>query len=416
MDLGEVFIIESNSAGNGVSAIQYAKEFGYKTHFLTGIPEKYKNMKVNPLLIADQVTEIDTVDIIKLLHFMEDKDPLAILTFDDFHIVQTSIVAQSNGNVHPDINGLLNVRFKDKARRKIEGIGRSVAFNVLSVHETGETSPIGTPCVVKPVDESGSVGVRICFTDEEYREAIKPLQTLKTNITGYKYMQQVLVEEYVEGDEYSAELIWNREQEEWKLLGYTKKLISELPYCIEVGHVFPYSFGDEEDKSVLDTLQAWLKAVNLTNCAAHVEFKMSNGEPVLMEINPRPAGGFINELVRLVKGRDLVSAYVDMSVGRPFDETMSLSNGKFAAIRFVLPPKPGMIRNILPPAQHIKGIVQHTLKNGELKVKGVTSGDDRIGHVISTGSTPEEALSSTKAYIDNLRFEYAESNREMDLV
>jgi biotin carboxylase len=405
----EVIIVESNSAGNGVYAINYIRELGYKTHFITNTPHKYEKMKVNPMEIADRVTLIDTIDTIKLLHFFEDKRPLAIMTFDDFHIIPTSIVAQAHGLVHPDINGIINVRFKDKARQKTKFIGKSIKFKVMSVNDAGDRSPIGIPCVVKPVDESGSVGVKVCFSDNEYREAIETLKKLDTNITGYKYRKEVLVEEYIEGDEYSAEMIWDRNKRKWRILGFTKKFVSSPPYCIEVGHVFPYSFGYEQDSYILRIIESWLSSINLNNCAAHIEFKICDNEPVLIEINPRPAGGFINELVRLVKGRDLVSAYVDMHLNRPFDEEFIQSNGKYAAIKFILPPKPGIINDIRLPKKKIEGIIGWNFPDNKRVVEQVTSGDDRLGNVIAIGSSLDEAVRRAQEFVDNVDFEYSPS-------
>ena len=170
--MGEVFIIESNSAGGGVSAIQEASRLGYKTHFLTSQPDKYETFPINPMHIADSVTEIDTNDVVSLLHFFSDKNPLAIMTFDDFHVLQVAIVAAQSGVVHANLDGLVNARFKDRTRASTIGIGRSIRFVVQDLHGDITESPIGLPCVVKPVDQSGSCGVRVCYSNQEYLESI----------------------------------------------------------------------------------------------------------------------------------------------------------------------------------------------------------------------------------------------------
>ncbi len=57
---------------------------------------------------------------------------------------------------------------------------------------------IGLPCIVKPCCGGSSVGVTIARTESEYEEALE---------TAFSYEEEVIVEQYIEGREFSAGVI-----------------------------------------------------------------------------------------------------------------------------------------------------------------------------------------------------------------
>lgn len=405
-----VYIIESNSAGNGISTIINAKKKGYRTHFLTNMPSKYENMEPNPLKISDQVTMIDTMDIIQLLRFFEDKKPAAIMTFDDFHIIPISVVSNSVGVISPPVKGLVNVRFKDKTREKTQGLGYPTRFEAINTDSLPLSSPIGYPCIVKPIDESGSVGVKLCLNDTDFIEATQKIKEFYTNITGYKYIKRLLVEEYIKGDEYSAEVCWDIKEKKWKFIGITKKIVSNPPYFIETGHIYPYRFEKKTFLNIKEIVRKWLAAVELSECFAHIEFKIVNNQLALIEINPRPAGGYINKLVGLVSESDLTKHYLDLSLNQPLDIKDNAGN-LVAGIKFILPPQIGDLLSI--EEQEIPAWITEYKITSKLKnIKSITSGDDRLGYIISVADSAEELISRNQSFIDKLHFKYRRQGEE----
>ena len=214
------------------------------------------------------------------------------------------------------------------------------------------------------------------------------------------------MEEYVEGDEYSAEMVWDREREEWMLLGFTKKHLT-LPHCVEVGHSFPYTFGDEVDENVLEVIRGWLKSMKMDNGCVHLEFKITNEGPALMEVNPRPAGGMINELVRHVHGRSIVDWYVDLMVGRTLLVVPKVSEGKVATVRFVMPSEYGVVTRVIPPDREIEGVVATKTTTTKTRVFGGTSNDDRaIGYAIGLANDLQTSSDLAQSFVDACKIEY----------
>ncbi len=61
--------------------------------------------------------------------------------------------------------------------------------------------------------------------------------------------------------------------------------------------------------------EAAISAVGLDHGVVHTELRMTSAGPRIIEINPRPAGNQITELIRLVTGVDLPRVAVELALG-----------------------------------------------------------------------------------------------------
>ena len=105
---------------------------------------------------------------------------------------------------------------------------------------------------------------------------------------------------------------------------------------------------------------------------------------MVIEVNPRLAGGRIPTLVRLATGIDLVGATVDAAIGagRPLPEP----GPGHASIRFLVAPQGGRVRRTggVAAAAAVPGVVDVAIaaRPGQ-RVGGTGSFLDRVGHVIA---------------------------------
>ena len=114
------------------------------------------------------------------------------------------------------------------------------------------------PCIIKPVDGSGSTGVKLCNSKNELQESALTLFNRKTNERGLKIEKYILCEEYIVGDEFSAEVF------NGKVIGFAKKHLGKLPYFIEKGHDFPHIFFKNQHQSVVNDIEYIVKLFDLT--------------------------------------------------------------------------------------------------------------------------------------------------------
>jgi len=247
------------------------------------------------------------------------------------------------------------------------------------------------PVVVKPTLGSGSVGVRLCYTKDEVAEHASSLLCRATNERGMPVPPEILVEEYLQGQEYSVETF------NGTALGITRKHVSAEPFFVELGHDFPTDLPADVAQSVTDVALNGLQALGLDWGPGHVEMRVTAKGPAIVEINPRLAGGFIPEIVRLSCGVDMIRQTIRAVVGeRP---EIRVHGNAHASIRFLTPSRQGVITamNGLEEAAKIPGVadIQTYRKIGD-RVSIENDFRDRIGHVISCASTGLDAARSSE--------------------
>lgn len=404
----EVIVIESNSAGNGAAALKAAKEMGYVAHFLTSDPREYVNARKNPIDCADIVTTIATKDITKLLHFVTGRNIASVLAFTDYEVVQAAIVGEYLGLNTPPLAGILNCRFKDLFRKASAGTGWTPRFATMTSADSVTSSPIGYPCIVKPVDESGSVGVKKCNNDFEFVTAVNEICAVSVNYFGYIRANRILVEEFIPGSEFSAEMAWHPDEQRFVLLGVTRKEVTPPPYSIEVGHSFP--FLDANNPLIEKQIGTILQKVGLKNIVCHVEFKLRPEGVGIIEVNPRIGGDNILDLVEYCTGIDMAKLQLEITLGK-FDSVQNqVSKKRHGAIRFFLPHKAGIVESIIinktPEVINV-----FTVKLPCEARQSAMSNDDRLGAVIVSGISQASAMQQATFLVDQAVFTYQQADR-----
>jgi biotin carboxylase len=264
---------------------------------------------------------------------------------------------------------------------------------VTSIHEAVEAATrILLPVILKPTLGTGSVGVRLCRTQEEVVEHAELLLQRTTNERGMPIPSELLVEEYVTGPEYSVEIM------DGTIVGITSKHLSREPFFVETGHDFPAHLPQYVEQSIGDTVKTALQAMELTWGPAHIELRLSSVGPVIIEINPRLAGGFIPEIVRLALGTDMIMETIKLVVGTP--SNLSRLTKRCASIRFLTPFKKGVIAKLdgLEEAWKTDGVtdIQIYRKIGD-RICIENDFRDRLGHVICQADLQVQASQSAEA-------------------
>jgi argininosuccinate lyase len=161
-----------------------------------------------------------------------------------------------------------------------------------------------------------------------------------------------------------------------------------LPDFVEVGHDFPATLPCEVEEKVHSLVRRSLEALGLGWGPAHVELRLTDTGAAIIEVNPRLAGGYIPELIRLASGIDLISETIRLVTGKQPDLTQRLR--RFSSIRFLLPAREGILIKAegLEEALQIPGVVEAALSSQPGK-RVQHHGDfrDRVGYLIACGKT-----------------------------
>lgn len=167
------------------------------------------------------------------------------------------------------------------------------------------------PLIVKPRDNSGSRGVIRCHNVEELALAI-------TEAFDFTKKENVLVEEFIEGKEYSVEGIHCSNHSH--VIQITEKITSNYPYNVELGHIQPADLSVNTRKIIQRLLNQIAKAFGFNNCASHTELKINSKGIFIIETSPRMGGDFItSHLVPLSTGINMQDILIDISMGNPIE-------------------------------------------------------------------------------------------------
>lgn len=168
------------------------------------------------------------------------------------------------------------------------------------------------PVIVKPVDSGGSQGICKVESKDKLAEAYNYART-------YSRTSNVIVEEFVDGREFSVEYISH--QGKHYFLQITDKVTSGAPRFVEMQHHQPANIPESVWTRIQQMVEKALTALKIENSASHTEIKWnSNDELYIIETGARMGGDYItSDLVRLSTGYDFVEGAIKLAVNR-FEE------------------------------------------------------------------------------------------------
>jgi biotin carboxylase len=239
---------------------------------------------------------------------------------------------------------------------------------------------------------------------DSYRQAKKGI----TKVNDYEELEQafkhalvystqnsILIEEYIGGKEISVESIsFNSEHH---ILAITDKVTTGEPYFVERIHSQYSLLPDNIQKNIKILTKKCISALGIETGASHTEIKIDNGNNLkVIEVGARMGGDLIGtHLVPLSTGIDYVKACIEVSLGITPDLTPKFKKG--AAVQFIM-AKPGKIISIKNPNIQHDGIVDIDIysQQGDF-IKTIDQSGNRIGHILATAETPQEALKSANS-------------------
>ena len=448
-------MVESNTTGTGRKFAVAARARGLRPVLLSSRPERY------PWVTEDDVdvARADTTDPASVGNVARaavgggsrrpgrgdtprppggGADLAGIVTSSEYFVAVAARAAVRLGLPGPDPGAVERCRDKRRQRAALAGAGVAVPahFAAATPEEAAAAAvEIGFPVVVKPVDGTGSRGVRLCSDRAEVRDHTAGLLSRRHDERGRPTIGAVLVEEYVPGREFSVETFGV------EVVGITAKHLGPAPWFVEYGHDFP---ADPAPAAMDPFLTATgcgegpYRALSATGCAeagltgrareasgpvgnlavaavgalglgfgpAHTEIRLGPRGPVVIEVNPRLAGGRIPTLVRLATGLDLIGATVDVAIGEA--APLPRPGPGHASIRFLVAPQAGRVRRTggVAAAAAVPGVVDVAIaaRPGQ-RVGGTGSFLDRVGHVIAAAPTAPAARSAAEAALSLLELD-----------
>ena len=250
--------------------------------------------------------------------------------------------------------------------------------------------------VVKP---AGMCGGTFVSRHDTAREAVAAAEQIRQRCD-----ETVVVEEYIDGPEFSVEVFGGH------ILGISRVVVREAGGFAEVGQVFPY----DEDVNLCADLcvaaRATLDALGLVEGPAHLQYRVSDGRCLLLEVNPRLPGGLICGLVKHALDLDLGALYVGFLLGSTefrhvasYESPTIYAAGLFAMAESHVSGELTGWRG-LEDARAKPGVESVSLVRvaGD-RVSADGSNGDRLAYVIASAGSSAAALTNAQTALNDLQ-------------
>ena len=306
--------------------IKKAEELGYQTHVFAwkegAVGAKY----------ADFFYPISIVEKEEILKKCQEIKPDGVVTIaSDLATKTVNYLAEKLNLVGNSMECTEISTNKYEMRKAFEKNKVSVPkFLEIIDSDVDVSKTFNTPIIVKPTDRSGSRAI----TKIENLQDIKTIKDAINEAISTSFEKKAIIEEYIEGNEYSAEGIsYNGEH---TILAITQKETTGSPHFIETGHVEPANLDKDTIAKIKKEVILGLNSLKIKNGASHTEFKITpEGNVRIIEIGARMGGDCIgSDLVQISTGYDFLKMVLDVSLGKKPDFT-KISKPKKAIIKFI---------------------------------------------------------------------------------
>jgi len=383
---------------NQVPLIKKAKAMGLQV-LLT---DMYETAPCRPY--SDFYEQIDTTDKENTLKAaVKHKIDYIITDQTDVAVPTVAYIAEKLG-----LKGIgyeTSLKFTDKHRMR-DALKDKLPGNIPEFHFFTEIQKAVDFCsqystieglLVKPVNSQGSKGV-FRLTPEGYKDMI-------VVAFGESKSHGILVEQFLEGHEYSVEGF--KDEKQTYCLALTKKHHYLSNDCIDEKNEWLGNVSPEIEKALFDLNRKIVDALGLPFGITHAEYKMVNGVPYLIEIAARGGGGSISsKIVPFLTGFEPIQALLNKITGDEKPFTIEDYKKRFAILKF-FNLKPGVIKKLTIDQDVVKGLpfFNFELKEGDT-IKPVLDSRDRPGYFVVCDTDKQRAIEKEKAVEAAVHIEY----------
>ena len=297
---------------------------------------------------------------------------------------------------------------RDKtAQREITaaaGVPNPRSIPVRSAAEAAQAMrEIGGPVVVKPANRQASVGTELVRDLADLDDAWGRCadQDEGVMVPDRPFAVHMLVEQLVQGQEYSVELVVRHGRV--LLANLTEKHLFGGARPIEQGHLLPAAVPDAVRDELFELTGRVVASVGFDSGIVHCEWIVAADGPFLVECAGRMPGDGIADLISLAWGTDLYAAVLEVLSGT--EPELPPAPSRWAAVWFGMGDA-GTVTAVegVEQARSLPGVehVTVTVAVGDV-VLGARSSWSRSVCAGATGDSPAAALGRAQAAVAAVR-------------
>lgn len=248
--------------------------------------------------------------------------------------------------------------------------------------------------VVKPIDGTGS-------------ENVRAISRADLDRPGVEFSYPAIVEEFIEGTEYSVEALTHHGRHH--IVAITEKFKDPESF-IETGHLVPARIDPGTRDRIAGYVERCLTALKVSCGPTHTEVIVNGGEAAMIETHTRPGGDKIPLLVKYATGVDLYELTAAQAIAEAIaeEDLTPREEPEYACIRFrVQQPSQAELTRIdgVAEAARVPGIrhLEVNVKPGE-RLREVRHSFDRAAWALAVADSPDAALAAADAALDRIEF------------
>ncbi len=272
-------------------------------------------------------------------------------------------------------------------------------------------STLGYPLIVKPAASGG--GGRGVVKLENETDLVRSFHLAKQ---AAKYVNQVILETYIGGQESSVEVAFIRGRASIIAMSVKRKLDSKFQVADRI--LYPAKFGKSLTERVHDVCTAAGTALGIHTGVAHFEVIVDSADQVyLVEVGGRAGGGHtFHPIASHVAGLNYPSLVADIYLGRLKRAEVLLSKGireRSAIYAFPMTEQEGMIQEIdFGGVGNHESLITEIWKSRGEQLSGVKSSMDRLGAVVALSDSLQKAQEIADGAMSLFRVIVAESQQD----
>lgn len=343
--------------------------------------------------ISDEVVVTNIIDANSIREILQHhEDTAGVLSVStDAPMLAIATVCEERGLPYPRIE-MVQVSRNKLAQRTLLRTSRlpTPKFALVTSADYKWANPY--PVVVKPTDGAGSRGVTLVEGPSKLSEAIQTALTAS-------HSKQVLVEQFVQGPEYSVEGFMVNGK--YHAICVCTKERSAPPSLLDIAVHFDPFANHGADAQMRELAARAAAACGYDNCPVHLELIASDDDLYVVELAARGAGFKVfSEILPEVTGVNTSQVAIEYALGKT--PNIQPKGVRCATLRF-LHGHNGTLHSItgLDAARSIPGVseVEIYAQPGDT-IRELRSGADRIGHVLTYSTSIDD---SNQASLDALQ-------------
>lgn len=296
-----------------VTIILRAKAIGL--HTIVCDPRDY----MPGIAIADTFYQVDCFEVDKIVEIGKKEHVAGVITNSEYLLNAMSLIASKLHLRALDIETINLFCDKYLMREHCKRIGiNQPAYQYCSNLQEAIAffKHLKKKCIIKPLDNCGSKGIHSINTQQDLE------QHFDDCLSNACYRSGVLIEEYIEGTEFTIDGIKTSERHhslaisEKKHYEHNENIACRL-YFSNQNSKYNYSLLRQQNDLLVNS-------TDIPFSLTHAEYKFYNGKFYLIEIQARGGGSFIaSDIVPYISGIDVYTKYIEWCVGK--DVTISFT-------------------------------------------------------------------------------------------